>query len=214
MGKNYFPMFDWLGFPQMELNNPDMLIHTSFSDFTEFAVPYQVVDQTERTKYPFTINNLGVTMVSGDLTANYCIVYRKEDKWTRMAEGSIENNAFTGELPMGQYYYQEINYIDMGVPGAAGYRTFISDGYFNVGESSVDEVNGRKEVFAYSLTNKLVVKGMNAGDRIMVYDVAGKQILSGLATSDLFEQTLKPSLYIVKVLSAQKGTHTMKVIVR
>lgn len=212
MGKNYFPMFDWLGFPQMQLN--DGTFHTSFADFSEFAVPYQVVDQTERTKYPFTINNLGVTVGLGDLTANHCIVYRKEDKWTRVAEGSIENNAFTGELPMGQYYYQEINYVDMGIPGAAGYRTFISDGYFNVGETSVNEVNGRKEVFAYSLTNKLVVKGMNAGDRIMVYDVAGKQILSGLATSDLFEQTLKPSLYIVKVLSAQKGTHTMKVIVR
>lgn len=214
MSKNYFPMFDWLGFPQMELNDPLALKNTTFSDYSEFAVPYQVVDQSDRVKYPFTINNLGVTVGPSELMGTYCIVYYKDDKWTRVAEGSIENNAFTGELPMGQYYYQEINYIDLGMPGVSGDRTFISEGYFNVGETSVNEVNGRKEVFAYSLTNKLVVKGMNAGDRIMVYDVAGKQILSGLATSDLFEQTLKPSLYIVKVLSAQKGTHTMKVIVR
>lgn len=212
MGKNYFPMFDWLGFAQMQLN--DGTFNTTYADFTEFAVPYQVVDQTEYTKYPFTIADLGIKVIGDDMLANYCIVYRKEDKWTRVAEGAIENNAFAGELPMGDYYYQEINYIDMGIPGAAGYRTFVSDGYFSVGPSSVTDVKATKEVYAYAVGSKLLVKGMNAGDRVLIYDVAGKQVLNSLATSNSFETQLKSSAYIVKVLSAQKGTHVMKVMVR
>lgn len=214
MAKNYFPMFDWLGFAQMEVNASDRLIHTSFADYTEFAVPYQVIDPTEYTKYPYTISGLGTKVIGDDMVANYCIVYRKEDKWTRVAEGAIENNAFAGELPMGDYYFQEINFIDMGIPGAAGYRTFVSDGYFSVGPSSVSDVNTAKEVFAYSVGSRLMVKGMNAGDRVLVYDVAGKQVVNTTATADSFEKQLKSSAYIVKVLSAQKGTHVMKVMVR
>lgn len=212
MAKNYFPMFDWLGFAQTSLQ--ESTFHATYADYTEFAVPYQVIDPTEYTKYPYTISGLGTKVIGDDMVANYCIVYRKEDKWTRVAEGAIENNAFAGELPMGDYYFQEINFIDMGIPGAAGYRTFVSDGYFSVGPSSVSDVNTAKEVFAYSVGSRLMVKGMNAGDRVLVYDVAGKQVVNTTATADSFEKQLKSSAYIVKVLSAQKGTHVMKVMVR
>ncbi|MDD3194221.1 MAG: hypothetical protein PHU68_00260 [Paludibacter sp.] len=210
MGKNYFPMFDWLGFAHFSTEEATM---TTFADFTEFAVPYQVADQTDYQKYAFTINDLGMTSVE-DMVADYCIVYRKEDKWTRVAEGAIMANSFTGELPAGDYYYQEINYIDMGTPGAAGYRTFFGEGYFSVGESGVNDLPVRPEVYAYSVSDNLLVKGFNAGDRVVIYDVAGKLIANEIATSDSFEKSLKPSLYIVKVLSAQKGTHVMKVIVK
>jgi len=210
MAKSYFPMFDWLGFAHLTAGEATM---TSFADYTEFAVPYQVPDPTTYEKYPFSINNLGVTP-KNELLGDYCIVYRKEDKWTRVAEGRLENNTFAGQLPAGDYYYQELNYIDMGTPGAAGYRTFISDGTFSVAPNAVDIVKDKPTVYAYATNRVLNVKGFEAGDRVMIADLTGKTIVNSVVKTNTFAMPLNPSVYIVRVISANKGNHIMKVVVK
>ncbi len=210
MAKLYYPMFDWLGFAHLQGGEATM---TSYADITELAIPYQVPDPTYRDKYAFSINNLGTKEVN-ELLGNYCIVYRKEDKWTRVAEGSLDNNSFSGELPAGDYYYEEINYIDMGVPGAAGYRTFISSGEFSVAPNAVTNIKDKSVIYAYSANKMLNVRGFDAGDRVIVLDVTGKVIANTVAKTDNFALSMNPSVYIVKVISANKGTHLMKVVVK
>jgi hypothetical protein len=162
MAKNYYPMFDWLGFAHLDGTTTGM---TTYSDFTEFAVPYQVADPTVYEKNTGKIESLGIKTIvvdNAEMIANYVIVYKAEDKWTRVAEGSItENHDFSYELPAGNYYYQEINYIDMGIAGAAGYRTFISDGTFTV-EAPNQVINQLREKIGVMFGNPETTTGGNA----------------------------------------------------
>jgi hypothetical protein len=198
MAKVYYPLFDLGGFARF----PGETAIKAFADISELAVPYQVPDPTVyATKYPFNIQNLGSTPVS-DLLGDYVIVYRKEDMWTRVAEGRIANNAFAGELPAGDYYYQELNYIDMGTPGAAGYRTFISDGYFSVGNSGVKNSN-KTSIYAYSQNNILNVRGIQAGARVVVADLTGRILVNTVSNGDSYSTSLPKGVYMIKVVSGE-----------
>lgn len=214
MAKNYYPMFDWLGFAHLDGTTTGM---TSFSDYTEFAVPYQVADPTVYEKINGKIESLGIktlTIDSEEMIANYVIVYKAEDKWTRVAEGAItEENDFSYELPAGDYYYQEINYIDMGILGAAGYRTFISDGSFTV-EAPNQVINqANSKIKTFSLNGSLVVRGIEAGAAIQISDLSGRIISNTKSVSTSYTKALPTGVYIVKVLSEGEISRT-KVIVK
>lgn len=214
MAKNYYPMFDWLGFAHLDGTTTGM---TTYSDFTEFAVPYQVADPTVYEKNTGKIESLGIKTIvvdNAEMIANYVIVYKAEDKWTRVAEGSItENHDFSYELPAGNYYYQEINYIDMGIAGAAGYRTFISDGTFTV-EAPNQVINqATSKIKAFSLNSTLVVRGIEAGAEILVTDLSGRIIVNKKSQSTSFTQALRTGAYLVKVISEGETLRT-KVIVK
>lgn len=197
--KIHYPLFDLGGFARFAGETAVK----SFADISELAVPYQVPDPTVyNTKYQFSISNLGLTPVN-DLLGDYVIVYRKEDKWTRVAEGRLSNNAFAGELPAGDYYYEELNYIDMGTAGAAGYRTFISDGSFSVGNSGIEVNKDRPSVFAYAIGKTLSVRGITAGAKIMVADLTGRILVNTVASTDSYSTTLPQGVYLVKVVSGE-----------
>ncbi len=214
MAKNYYPMFDWLGFAHLQPDEPTM---TTYADYTEFAVPYQVTDPTQYEKYSGKIESLGIKTIISDnteLTADYVIVYRAEDKWTRVAEGAItETNDFSYELPAGNYYYQEINYVDMGILGAAGYRTFISDGTFTVEAPNQVIDPATSKIKAFSLNGALVVRGIEAGASILVTDLSGRIIANKKSQSTSFTQALPTGAYLVKVISEGEILRT-KVIVK
>ena len=148
------------------------------------------------------------------MVANYVIVYRAEDKWTRVAEGAItETNDFSYELPAGNYYYQEINYVDMGILGAAGYRTFISDGTFTVEAPNQVIDPATSKIKAFSLNGALVVRGIEAGASIQVADLSGRIIANKKSQSTSFTQALPTGAYLVKVISEGEILRT-KVIVK
>ncbi len=209
LAKIQYPLFDLSGAARFE---GDLTIVSSMADLSEMAVPFQVSDPTNYTKYPFALNGLGV-ITKSDLTANYVIVYRAEDKWTRVAEGSIIDGMFTGELPIGDYFYQEINFIDI-APGTAGIRTVISEGTFSVGASGLESIGKQPAIYAHVSDCNLNVRGISSGDQLIITDVTGKIIEYRKVSSDSYSKQLAPSVYIVKVVSVSKGTHTMKVIVR
>ncbi len=82
-------MFDWLGFAHLDGTTTGM---TTYSDFTEFAVPYQVADPTVYEKNTGKIESLGIKTIvvdNAEMIANYVIVYKAEDKWTRVAEDRL-----------------------------------------------------------------------------------------------------------------------------
>ncbi len=205
MAKIYYPMFDWVGFarqPGYDVN----AVPTSFADFTQFAIPYQVTDLTDwGTKYSHTIDSIGLKkrlIGSEEYVANYVTVYRAEDKWTRVAEGySNDAFTFTCELPKGDYYYETINYTDLG-DGAQDYRTFINAGTFSVGPNAV---NNQKEsnIKAFAFNRTLTVKGIQAGASIMVVDLTGRTMINAISKSDVFTTTLPQGVYLVKVVSGE-----------
>jgi hypothetical protein len=202
--KIYKPVFDMGGFAIDTRGGGSK----TFVDLTEFAVPYQVADPTVYTKTSKTITGLGNTV--NEITGNYVVVYRK-DKWTRVAEGAITGTEFTCELPDGEYYYQEIQYVPTETPGALGYRTFISEGMFNIGTGI--PTHRQNVVKSYVNGNTLIVDGIEAGARISIYDVTGKIVANGVATSSQFTQVLKPSVYLVKVVSS-RDNFVNKVIIK
>jgi len=217
MAKIYYPMFDWLGFARQP-GYDAAAVPATYSDFTQFAIPYQVADLTDwGTKISHTIDSVGLYIrnIGGeDYVANYVTVYRAEDKWTRVAEGYSDEITFkyTCELPKGNYYYQTIKYTDLG-DGAADYRTYIKDGYFTV--NTPDAVNTQKasNIKAFANGNTLTIKGIKAGARVIVTDLTGKLIVNSVASSDVFTKTLYPSVYIVKVVSDNDILRT-KVLVK
>ena len=204
MAKKYWPMFDWLGFARQS-DFPVDNVPVTFATFEQFAIPYQVTDQTDwGTKYNHTIDSIGLTkrLIGGEeYVANYVTVYRAEDKWTRVAEGYGNTTTFnfTCSLPKGDYYYEAINYTDLS-DGAQDYRTFISSGKFSVGATAVDNHNSTK-IKALTNNKTLTIVGIKAGAQIMIVDITGRIIENTKATSDVYTKALKQSVYLVKVIS-------------
>lgn len=200
--KNYYPMFDLGGFARFE---GEAAINT-YAGVNEMAVPYQAADPSTYTKTSHTLTGLGQTPTADDLIGNYVTIYRNEDRWTRMAEGYLDESTgnFTAELPNGTYYYQEIFHYDPGTTlGAYNTRYFISDGTFTVGGGvDVDQVD-RSTAFAYVLNNTLNVKGMKEGSKLYVVDIAGRVVLNETVTSNTYSMNLPKGMYIVKVVGAE-----------
>ncbi|MDD3321424.1 MAG: T9SS type A sorting domain-containing protein [Paludibacter sp.] len=214
--KTYYPLFSLQGVAYM----PDYdaaSVATTFSDFTNLAVAYQVQDQTDWGKtYETVIDSIGIitrNILGEDFVANYVTVYKAEDKWTRVAEGySDDSFNFTCNLPEGNYYYEMINYLDL-ADGLADYRDFINSGMFTVAEPNAVINTKESNIRAYSMNSVLTVKGITEGARILVTDLTGKLVLNTTSTSNVFTKTLQPAIYIVRVASGS-DILTTKVIVR
>ena len=214
--KTYYPLFSFQGVAYM----PDYdaaSVATTFSDYTNLAIAYQVQDPTDwGTKYETVIDSVGIIKrnIGGeDFVANYVTVYRAEDKWTRVAEGySDDSFNFTCNLPVGNYYYETINYLDL-ADGLADYRDFINSGTFTVEEPNAVVTSKESNIKAYSMNGILTVKGITEGARIMVTDLTGKTVLNSVSTSNVFTKSLQPAIYIVRVASGA-DILTAKVIVR
>lgn len=215
MAKIYYPMFDWVGFSRQP-GYDVAAVPTTYADFTNFAIPYQVADMTDwGTKYSYTIDSIGLTkkvIGTDEYVANYVTIYRAEDKWTRVAEGYGNTTTFdfSGELPKGDYYYETINYTDLG-DGAQDYRTFISSGTFSVGPNAVDNFKSSK-IKAFASNRTLTITGIDAGARILVVDLTGRVLVNETAKSNLFTKQLSQGAYVVKVVSGE--TLRTKVIVK
>ncbi|HEY6914777.1 MAG TPA: T9SS type A sorting domain-containing protein, partial [Paludibacter sp.] len=216
MAKIYYPMFDWVGFSRMP-GYDAAAIPTSYADFTNFAIPYQVTDLTDwGTKFSHTIDSVGLIkklIGSDEFVANYVTVYRAEDKWTRVSEGYSDSNAmsYTCELPKGDYYYEAINFTDL-ADGAADFRTFINSGTFSVGPTGLINTSTSK-IKAFAVGKTLTVKGIEPGAKVVVVDITGRIVSNTIATSNVFTKELKQSIYIVKVISANETLKT-KVIIK
>ena len=217
MAKVYYPMFDWVGFARQP-GYDAATVPTTYADFTNFAIPYQVTDQTDwGTKFSHTIDSVGIKTIligTDEYAANYVTVYRAEDKWTRVSEGYSDTNLYnyTCELPKGNYYYETINYVDL-ADGAADFRTFINSGHFTVQDPNAVVNPKTSNIITFTRGNILTVTGIKAGAKIMVCDLLGKIVVNTTSTSDVFTKTLKPAIYIVKVLSAN-DTSTSKIIIK
>lgn len=202
MAQIYYPLFDLGGFPRYEGETPI----STFAGVSEMAVPYQAVNPTTYTKTSHTLTGLGVTPTADDLIGNYVTIYRNEDKWTRMAEGYLDEStsSFTAELPNGTYYYQEIFHYDPGTTlGAYNTRYFISDGTFSVGGGDDVEQIDRSTAYAYALGNTLNIKGMKEGSKVYVVDIAGRVITNETVNSNTYSKNLPKGMYIVKVVGAE-----------
>ncbi|HRZ96750.1 MAG TPA: DUF6383 domain-containing protein [Paludibacter sp.] len=214
MAKVYYPMFDWVGFARQP-GYDAATVPTTYADFTQFAIPYQVTDMTDwGMKYSHSIDSVGLIkkLIGGEeYVANYVTVYRAEDKWTRVAEG-FSNDAFifTCELPKGDYYYETINFTDLG-DGAQDYRTFINSGYFSLGANAVDN-HQVSNIKAYAYNRTLTVKGIKSGASISVVDLTGRTLINAISKSDVFTTALPQGVYLVKVVSGE--ILRTKVIVR
>lgn len=217
MANKYYPMFDWTGFAR-QADFAAASVPATYADFTNFGIAHQVADQTDwGIKYSHTIDSVGLdsAIISGDkYVANYVTVYRAEDKWTRVSEGYSSDATFnyTCELPKGNYYYQTINFTDLG-DGAVDYRKFIKDGYFTAGEPNAVNNTKVSNIKAYAYANMLTVKGIKVGATVMLTDLTGRIVVNTVSTSDVFTKTLKPAIYIIKVVSGNDVLRT-KVIVR
>lgn len=215
VAKTYYPLFDWVGFARQP-GYDVAAVPTTYADFTNFAIPYQVADMTDwGTKYSYTIDSIGLTkkvIGTDEYVANYVTIYRAEDKWTRVAEGYGNTTTFdfTGELPKGDYYYETINYTDLG-DGAQDYRTFISAGTFSVGPNAVDNFKSSK-IKAFASNRILTITGIDAGARILVVDLTGRVLVNETTKSNLFTKQLSQGAYVVKVVSGE--TLRTKVIVK
>ncbi|GEM_PF-2513511 len=217
MAKTYYPMFDWVGFSHQP-GYDAAAIPATYTTFEQFAIPYQVQDQTNWGELiSHTIDSVGIitrTIGGSDYVANYVTVYRAEDKWTRISEGYADetNMNYTCSLPKGNYYYEAIKFTDIG-DGSQGYRTFINSGNFKVGnpDAVITPTTSNIKAFAYGKT--LTVRGIKAGARILVTDLTGKMIVNTVSTSDIFTKALYPSIYVVKVVSDNDILRT-KVIVK
>ena len=214
MAKVYYPMFDWVGFARQP-GYDAATVPTTYADFTQFAIPYQVTDMTDwGMKYSHSIDSVGLIkklIGAEEFVANYVTVYRAEDKWTRVAEG-FSNDAFifTCELPKGDYYYETINFTDLG-DGAQDYRTFINSGYFSLGANAVDN-HQVSNIKAYAYNRTLTVKGIKSGASISVVDLTGRTLINAISKSDVFTTALPQGVYLVKVVSGE--ILRTKVIVR
>jgi len=211
LAKLYYPMFDIGGFAR-NAGEAALLIYANYS---ELAIPYQVTDPTVYSKLTtHVIDTLGNARTTFQYT-DYVTVYRK-DQWTRMAQGPVDLNTltFTCDLPDGEYYYQEIDYYDLGILGAAGRRQFVKDGTFTVGEpNAVNTPTTTSNIKVYGYNNTLTVKGIKAGAKILVTDVTGRIMVNSISSSDVFTKTLGSAIYIVKVISKSE-TLTTKVLVK
>jgi hypothetical protein len=217
MAQKYYPMFEWTGFANMGDSASLASVPTSYADYTNLAPAYQVVDQTNwGTKYNYTIDSVGIdtVMIGGSAyTANYVTVYRAEDKWTRVSEGYSDatNFNYTGQLPAGNYYYQTINFTDLG-DGAWDYRIFVKDGYFSLPLTAVNNVK-TSNIKAYGFNKMLTVKNIRAGAKIMVIDLMGRVISSSVSSSNIYTQKIvAPAVYIVKVISGSDNLVTKVLI--
>jgi len=217
MAKVYYPMFDWVGFARQP-GYDAATVPTTYADFTNFAIPYQVTDLTDwGTKFSHTIDSVGLkkrVIGTDEYVANYVTVYRAEDKWTRVAEGYSDGTAmsYTCELPKGEYYYEAINYTDLG-DGAADFRTFINSGYFTITDPNGLTNTNSSKIKAFAAGKTLTVKGIEPGAKVLVIDITGRIISNSIATSNIFTKELKQSIYIVKVISANESSKT-KVIIK
>ncbi|MDD3079592.1 MAG: DUF6383 domain-containing protein [Paludibacter sp.] len=212
--KTYYPLFSWTGFAYQ----PDYdasTVATSFADFTNLAPAYQVTDVTDwGTTYNYTIDSLeikSVTIDGSEYTANYVTVYRAEDKWTRVSEGSSTGDIYSVDLPQGDYYYETINFVDVAYDGSVGYRKLISSGYFSL-PSTGNKVVNSSNIKAYAYNKTLNVKGIHAGAKILVSDVTGRILINTTAKSDSYSATLPQGIYLVKVVSGE--TLRTKVLVK
>lgn len=217
MAKKYWPMFDWVGFAR-QADFAAASVPTTYADFTNFAIPYQVTDQTDwGTKFSHTIDSVGITkklIGTDEYVANYVTVYRAEDKWTRVSEGYSDGTAmnYTCQLPKGNYYFEAINFTDLG-DGAADFRTFINSGYFTIADPNAVVNTKKSNIITFAKGNNLTVTGIKAGAKIMITDLLGKVIVNTTSTSDVFTKSLKPAIYVVKVVSSNDNS-TSKVIIR
>lgn len=216
VAKTYYPLFSWTGFAYQ----PDYdaaSVAASYVDFTNFGVAYQVEDQTDwGVKYNHIIDSVGLktrSIAGEDYVANYVIVYRAEDKWTRVAEGYSDADAFTFacELPQGEYYYETMYYIDLGTIGGVDIRTYINNGSFSLPQTGT-RVTPVTNIKVIGGKNQLSVRGVKAGDKILVTDIAGRILVNTVSTSDTFMKSLPQGVYIVKVAGGE--SIRTKVIVR
>ena len=83
-----------------------------------------------------------------------------------------------------------------------------------MGGTSVPTVNELPSVYGFAVNRTLTVRGVDAGDQVLVADLTGKVIDMQRIGSDGYVKQLDASVYIVKVVSAKNGTHVMKVIVK
>ncbi len=216
MAKIYYPMFSWTGFPYQP-GYDAATVAATYSDYTNLGVAYQVPDPTDwGTKYSYTIDSVGIDtiMISGaPYTANYVTVYRAEDKWTRVSEGYSNGTSmnYTCQLPAGNYYYQTINYTDLG-DGAYDYRTFVNDGYFSLPLTATNNIKS-SNIKAYGFNKMLTVRNIQAGAKIMVVDLMGRVISSTVSSSNIYTQKIaSPAVYIVKVISGNDNLVTKVLI--
>ena len=214
LAKTYYPLFDLGAFARFE---GDTAVK-SFSGIGEMAVPYQVADPSNYTKYAGKVESLGITPVpvaDDEMFGNYIVIYKAEDKWTRVAEGYIsENNDFDYELPAADYYYQELFYYAP-IPDFTKYnsRLLIKDGTFTVEAPNQVIDPATSKIKAFSLNGALVVRGIEAGASILVTDLSGRIIANKKSQSTSFTQTLPTGAYLVKVISEGEILRT-KVIVK
>ena len=209
--KVYYPLFDFCGFARQA----GELAISSFGNYSDMALAYQVADPTEYIKKPHTITGLVVSDPDQYQGIDYVTVYRK-DKWTRIAEGQIDENAtFTAELPLGSYYYEEINYLAVSTDVTVnGYRNFIKSGTFTVTDETAVPTTIPSTVIAYLNSNVLTVKGIKSGARIFISDISGRIVTNTVSTTDSFQKTLSSGIYIVKIVSENDFPLVTKVIVK
>ena len=207
MAKTYYPLFDWVGFARQP-GYDVAAVPTTYADYTQFAIPYQVADQTDwGKKFSHTIDSIGLVkklIGTDEYVANYVTIYRAEDKWTRVAEGYGNETTFdfTCELPVGNYYYETINYTDLG-DGAQDYRTFISSGTFSVSDDTAIDSHNSSSIKVFANNKTLTVAGISAGARILVADLTGRILVNEVSKSTLFAKQMPQGVYVVKVLSGE-----------
>jgi hypothetical protein len=212
LAKIYYPLFNSGGYASTTTNS-----FISYASSNELAVPYQVVDQTAYTTNPYTLQHLGVSDPSLNLTgADYVVVF-KNDKWTRVSEGAVNtsDSTYTCNLADGNYYYQEYNLTESSTTsGALGSRLWMKDGTFTVGSTNAINSVSSSNIKIYAVDKTLTVKGIKAGAKIMVTDLLGRVVLNTVSSSDVFTTTMKQkAIYIVKVISAN-DSRTTKVIIK
>lgn len=213
IAKIYYPMFSWTGFTYTSGFDVASVAAT-FADHSNLALPYQVTDKTNwGTTHPFTVTGIDVdtVMVGTDpVYANYVTIYKADDKWTRVSEGYSANGSYSGELPQGKYYYETINFTDLG-DGAYDYRKLVKTGFFELPLTGTKKVNN-STVKAYSLDHKLCISGIAAGAKVIVTDLTGRILVNTTTKSDNYSIPMKQGVYIVKVVSEEN--FNTKVLVR
>jgi len=80
--------------------------------------------------------------------------------------------------------------------------------FINKSVTAIDQVT-TAEIYAYAENNILTVKNLNSGDKVQVFDLSGRIIVSGIASSNTYSTTLsQKGVYVVNV----RGVKTLKVL--
>ena len=75
--------------------------------------------------------------------------------------------------------------------------------------TSIDQIGGTSEIYAFAENNVLTVKNLNTGDKVQVLDMAGRLVASGEASGDTYSVTLnQKGVYVVNA----RGEKILKVL--